>query len=287
MKNLFSNWLTKEEAKEEAIPSLFANEPDTGIKPKLSLHPDHYIDPEDRFVFSFLNRELPGMEYGQLQLSPIRLEKFDDLWVATAFVRHTLDRAITLTDVTIGLVDADGKVFVKGLFPLGDVGELPPNSARPHTFEFEVSSFAFVPENTDGWALAFIERPKHELLFHSSWDNALTEDAKRAITERYEQLDDPQDGSLNFVKLQVNRLENGNISVWMFMRNGTENNLSLESLPLELVTADGEVVAACGFRFEDLTLRENSTTPWQFIFPADAIGREVDDWRAVSVRLKQ
>jgi SLAP domain-containing protein len=88
---------------------------------------------------------------------------------------------------------------------------------------------------------------------------------------------------VNFMGLQAKKSEDGNLHVTMLIRNGSDKNIQLQQLPLEVVDATGDVIAKGGFALNDFEVKANTSKPWTFIFPSSLVLKEEIDlsvWKA-------
>ncbi|WP_017726084.1 accessory Sec system S-layer assembly protein [Halalkalibacterium ligniniphilum] len=254
------------------------------IHPELSFHPDWIVSKEDQYAFQFLNGECAPLKPNQVSLTGIEIQKDElkkELHV-TAFIRNSLDKAISISETNLVLLDKDDKVVGRKEFDLKEVGEIPALSSRPWVFVFtEKDLFSKEVPNT-GWKLAFLLEQKHKLELDSSWEKSLPEEQKDKLRQLVDQIEPPKKGEINFMGLQAQQKDE-QLHVILLIRNGSEKNINLEQLPLHVEDATGEVVAKGGFKLDNLTVRANTTKPWTFIFPKEMVTKENPDlsrWKA-------
>ncbi|MBU8905968.1 accessory Sec system S-layer assembly protein [Desertibacillus haloalkaliphilus] len=272
---------------EELLDETSTDSSDDEIYTELSIHPEWNIPKEDRYAFQFLNQELPPLKPNQLSLSGINIMQSDDgSYRIAAFVRNSLDKAIKLEDATLVLLDDNDEVLGRKAFNLADVGEIPAKSARPWNFKFTSKDLFTTELPAEGWKLAFQLKPtsrKHSLELAESWEKSLAEESKQQLEEMVNKLTPPKAGEVNFMGLKANQAENGDLHVTLLIRNGSEKNVNLEQLPLQVEDASGEVIAKGGFKLEKLQVKANTSKPWTFIFPKSLITKESIDlskWKA-------
>lgn len=260
---------------------------DEEIITTLSIHPEWQISKEDEYAFRFLNMECPPLKANQLSLYGIHLiEESDNLFRITAFIRHSLQQPIALSETTLVLLNEKDEILGRKTFDLTEVGELPPQSARPWSFYFTEKDLFTTDLPREGWKLAFQLQPstrKHSLELASSWKQSLASAEKKKLRELVESLEPPKKGEVNFMGLQAKVSENGDLHVALLIRNGSEKNVSLEQLPLQIEDAAGDIVASGSFKLDDFSIRANTSKPWTFIFPAHLVVKKTPDfsrWRA-------
>jgi accessory Sec system S-layer assembly protein len=250
---------------------------ETEIETELSFHPAWNVPAEQTYVYRFLNNELPPLKPNQISLSGIELKREEDGLVAVAFVRNSLSKAIRFEEVQLLLLDAEKQLIARNTFNLSELGELPARSSRPWFFKFPIETLVKQEFANEGWTLAFELKKKHQLDLHESWEQSLGEDQKVKLKQVVEKLGAPQAGEINFMGLQAAQAENGDLHATILIRNGTNKNIQIQQLPLELRDASNEVVAKGGFQLKDFEVKANTTKPWTFIFPKQLLTKEEID----------
>lgn len=259
------------------------------IDTELSLHPTWKISQEEQYVLRFLNNDLAPLKPNQISLAGIELTQEKAGIVVTAFIRTSLSKAISLKETTLLLLDEEGKVIARKAFDLAEVGEIPARSSRPWNFPFEGGLLkvpaADIPK--EGWKLAFELKPKHHLDLEESWEKGLSAADKEKLEQVVEKVGAPNDGEVNFLGLTANINADESLHVTLLIRNGSNKDIKIEQLPLEIVDASDEIVAKGGFKLNNLEVKAYTSKPWTFIFPKDMILKENLDfskWKAVPIQ---
>lgn len=263
---------------------------DTGreVKTALSFPPNAKITPEDRYYFQFLNNELTPLKENQVSLSGIELKVEDGKVMITAFVRNSLPKAIEFRGATpLLLLGPNDEVIARQEFDLTQIGEIPAESSRPWGFLFEEKNVKVAEIPQTDWKLAFeLEKEKgpHALDLEESWEKSLAEKDKEQLENLVKGMTPPKPGEVNFMGIQARLAEkDGSLHVTILIRNGSENNLSLQQIPLVVEDASGDVIAKGGFKLEKLNVKANTSKPWTFIFPKEMLLKEEIDlskWKA-------
>ncbi|WP_102273656.1 accessory Sec system S-layer assembly protein [Cytobacillus massiliigabonensis] len=261
---------------------------ETEVSPVISFHPDwNQITDEDRYVFQFLNNELPPLKPSQLSLSGIdhQIEPNNGSLIVSAFLRNSLNQPFTLKETALILLNEKGEKVARKTFDLSELGQLEPRTSRPWHFVFEhnVINDDFMPLGEKEWKIAFEIKPKHKLDLHKSWEEKLPKEEKEKLAALVEEkIPAPKEGEMNFMGLQANFNEE-NLHVTLLIRNGSDKNVAIQQLPLVVEDAAGEVVATGGFKLEDFEVKAHTTKPWTFIFPKSLVQKENPDlskWKA-------
>ncbi len=255
----------------------------------LSLHPSIAMPKEQLYVLQFLNNELPPLKRNQLSLSGIEWDEQPSGLAVSAFVRNTVEKEISLGDISLLLLNEKNELKARYTFQLNELGALPADSSRPWTFLFPAASVNKQVElGKENWTIAFdLTSRKHKLDLDPKWEESLPASEKEKLEDLVEKLGSPQKDELNFTGLNAQFLENGNLNISLLIRNGYEQNVNIEKLPLKLIDAAGDTVAEGQFNVGNLEIRTNTTKPWTFIFPASLIKKEKPDLSKWSVHVTQ
>lgn len=257
------------------------------VKTALSFPPNAKPTPEDRYYFQFLNNELPPLKENQVSLSGIELKVEDGKVLITAFVRNSLSKAIEFRKGTpLLLLGPNDEVIARQHFDLTQIGEIPAESSRPWGFVFEEKNVLEKEIPQTDWKLAFeLEKEKlpHALDLEESWEKSLADKDKEQLENLVKSMTPPKPGEVNFMGIQARQADDGSLHVTLLIRNGSDNGLALQQLPLIVEDASGDVIAKGGFKLENLSVRANTSKPWTFIFPKELLLKDEIDlskWKA-------
>ncbi|GIN39823.1 MULTISPECIES: accessory Sec system S-layer assembly protein [Heyndrickxia] len=248
------------------------------IETELSILPGSNISQEREYVLRFLNNECAPLKPNQVSLSGVEInsDSAENL-IVTAFVRSSLNKSITFQSVPLILLGSEGEVLGKKTFDLGEIGELPPKSSRPWDFVFTKKDLFTDSVPKDGWKLAFEIKKPHSLDLAKSWEQSLAEEDKEKLKQLLNTVQPPKPGEVNFMGIQANINEEGNLHITLLIRNGSDKNIQIQQLPLTVEDATGEIIAQGGFKLEDFEVKANTSKPWTFIFPKSLVTKEQPD----------
>jgi accessory Sec system S-layer assembly protein len=258
----------------------------TEVHTELSIHPSMSIPQEQQYVLRFLNNDLAPLKPNQISLAGIELHETEDGLVISAFVRNSLPKAITFGNTDLILIGPNGEKLARKSFDLSVLGELPAESSRPWNFTFE--RFTLTSDNIprEGWKLAFELKPKHRLDLDETWEKNLPAEVKARLTEMLETLPPLQEGEINLLGLEAKMTEQNDLRVTILIRNGSNKNIMLEQIPLQIQDASGEFIARGGFKMENFEVKAHSSKPWNFIFPNNLLLKEnldLSSWKASTI----
>ncbi|SDH18556.1 accessory Sec system S-layer assembly protein [Alteribacillus persepolensis] len=259
----------------------------------LSFHPEWTMSKEDQYSFQFLNMECPALRPNQISLSGISLQENEPgTCQITAFIRNSLNKTITLHETTLVFLDAKDNVLGRKTVDLSSAGEIPAKSSRPWNFTFNDEELFTSDLPEEGWKLAFQLKPssrKHSLQLDNSWEQSLAEKDKSKLKEMVENLDPPKPGEVNFMGLKALQKDDGALHVTLLIRNGSNKNITLEQIPLQVEDSHSQVVAKGGFSLDQFEVKANTSKPWTFIFPTELVQKEhidLSSWKAYPLQKK-
>lgn len=257
----------------------------------LSLHPEWDVPQEQEYVFRFLSNELEPLKPNQISLSGIDIDvdPSNDSWLVKAFFRSSLDQQIAVGEVELMLIDDDGKTLASAEFDLKELGDIPARSARPWVFAFTKEDIFAEEPPAENWKLAFNVQSMvpHALELDAAWEEGLADDQKKSLAEVVEGLPKLKPREINISGFQIKVEDDGNISASVFIRNGHSKSVNIEQLPLELLDAEGDLVATGSFKLNPLSVSANTTKPWTFTYPKELIQKESPDFSRWTVRVPQ
>lgn len=300
MLNIFKRNKTKKQGNDstvnanELLNSEFEEGRESEVETELSLSPSWNLPEEDIYVYRFMNNDLRPLRPNQISLSGIELQKIDNQVAVSAFVRSSLNKKVKFEKTKLLLMMEDGTKLARKEFDLSELGELPENSSRPWGFVFDEKDIIVPVDDipAEGWTLAFElqdSAQKHSLDLADSWQKSLATEDVDKLKELTDSLNPPKPGEVNFLGLQAQLAEDGNLHVTLLIRNGNTKNITLEKLPLEIIDASGEVVARGGFTLDQFEIKANTSKPWTFIFPKAMVTKENIDlstWKAYPIQEK-
>ncbi|PYF07598.1 accessory Sec system S-layer assembly protein [Ureibacillus chungkukjangi] len=262
------------------------------VETKLSFHPDWHVPQEQRYIFNFLANELQPLKPNQLSLAAINIEVDPNTkaWNVKAFVRSSLEQAIQLGEIELLLLDKNDQQIGAKSFNFAELGALPGKSARPWVFTFEKSTVSAEEVPEDGWKIAFnlVSLRGHQLDLDETWKTQLPQDQQEALVKIVEKLPKLGKNEVNFTGLQAKIQDDKSLVASIFIRNGNNKAINIEQLPLEIVDAEGKLVAKGAFRLDPvISVQPNSTKPWTFIFPEELVSEGEFDMSRWSARVTQ
>lgn len=262
------------------------------IHTKLSFHPEWVVPQEQQYIFNFLANDLKPLKPNQLSLSAINIETDprSGAWNVKAFFRSSLGQAIELGEIELFLLDKEDKRLASKTFNFKELGTIPPESARPWVFTFEPATIEAEEVPEDGWKISFnlTSLRGHQLDLDDTWKKQLPQAQQEELEKIVKGLPKLGKTEVNFTGLQAKLQDDNTLHTSVFIRNGNDKAINLEQLPLEIIDANGQLVAKGSFKLDPiLTVQPNTTKPWTFIFPAQLVTAENADLSRWTARVPQ
>ncbi|AEH46335.1 accessory Sec system S-layer assembly protein [Parageobacillus thermoglucosidasius] len=271
----------------ELLENSEADSDEEEVKTELSFHPSWNVSIEERYYYQFLHNQQRPLKKNQISLSGIDLKQVPRGYVVTAFVRNSLSRPVAFTPAPLLLLGPNNEVLARKVFDLSELGEIPPCCSRPWKFLFEQETLRTSELPLVDWKLAF-ELPKqkhHSLDLAESWEKSLAAEDKQKLQALVQSLQPPKPGEVNFMGLQAQQTEQGDLHVTLLIRNGSDKNIHIEQLALQVHDASGDIVASGAFSLDHFEVKANTSKPWTFIFPKSLVTKENPDLRSWKVSL--
>lgn len=282
------------EAGLETPPVPEAQKQDQEKETQLSLHPswEKETDPKLKYALSFMANDLPAIQVGHVALAGIHLHPHEEGVEVTAFVRNGLPTPMRLGKMNLLILIGDNELFARQEFDLAELDEIPAFSARPWSFVFKREHFLIKDVMLVNWKLAFELAQKklvlpQQLELEESWIKALNDSQKNNLIELARNLPPLQQNEVNVQSVQLSKDDEGALRVLLLIRNGSEQALNFEKIPLALHDAAGDMVAKGLFELGSLTVNPHTSKPWLFIFPKESIIKQDADlsrWKTALIQ---
>ncbi|MCT4479574.1 SLAP domain-containing protein [Peribacillus frigoritolerans] len=140
---------------EKRVNTQKLSDQDDTVHTSLMFHKGWEVSKQEEYVYKFHHQRLPALKPNQISLSGIKLTRVEDDVIIEAFLRNSIEKAVSFDIVDLLLVDGDGKFLVKKAFDLSELGELPALSSIPWRFLFEEGDMLAESIPDEGWKIAF------------------------------------------------------------------------------------------------------------------------------------
>jgi|SRR5699024_3344292 len=239
------------------------------VQTKLILNQD--LPEGEKIMYEKIHQGLDPLGKNQLNIYGVIIEEEEDRLFVKTIIRTTLETPITFKKgVNIALFADDQELLVKQSFNLAEIQPLQPNCAYPYTFSFAKNQLIREDYSLkSSWRITFqLPGKKHELDLS---DSQISEKAVDELQRVMDHVGPPRSGEVNILSLSIKKLASGDLQTTALIRNGTKQVLDIKQLPMQVLTAEGNVIAKGSFSLEHLTVRPNTSKPATFVFPKKSI----------------
>ncbi|SHH19426.1 SLAP domain-containing protein [Desulforamulus hydrothermalis] len=256
----------------------------------VSPHPDkaYIISPVLEETIARELAHLPPLPEGQVALDTIYVLPNDDTVEVGFYLRNGKAEPVRFGRVPLMLQDDQGRPVARQEFDLGQViEEVPPYSVRPCEVLFNRAELLLpdAPLNTcklaadvTGGRLLPLEPanpgPRVELSFGQLIQ----------LEDFVAGLPPIQPGQIDIHPYSAELKENGELAVTLIFRNGKEEQLSIEKLPVSVIDAKNRYVAKGVFDMYGFVLPAGAAGPYTFVFAGDMLLKpdlDLSSWKVM------
>ncbi|MCT8978559.1 SLAP domain-containing protein [Clostridium sp. CX1] len=283
-----------EKKKQEANSSGSVNNDKTYVSTVLSLleHDENVMSDVQKEILEEEIAELPKIVEGQLNVTGIYAYDQGEKFEVKAYIRNGLSEKVILRKVPFYILNSKDEILGQQMFNLESLGELPPRSARPVKLYFEKKNIKVDTIPMDDWKLAFDARLKASKTVRVQFED-LPEDidiADKLVYDNFlNEIPELNEGEVSLSTFSVGIQKNGNILVTLVARNGNNQPINIEKVPVTLKDPNGTVVKSELFKLSDFTINPLKARICNLIFPTGVKVEEdtaLKDW-TVSFKLEE
>ncbi|MDW8802204.1 SLAP domain-containing protein [Clostridium sp. A1-XYC3] len=280
--------------KQEANSSGSVNNDKLYVSTVLSLldHDENVMSDVQKEILEEEIAELPKIVEGQLNVTGIYAYDQGEKFEIKAYIRNGLSTKVTLGKVPFYILDSKDEVLGKQMFNLQSLGELPPHSARPVKLYFEKKNVKVDAIPIDNWKLAFDSRLEASRTVKVQFED-LPEDidiADKLVYDNFlNEVPDINEGEISVSTFSIGIQKNGNILVTLVVRNGNNQAVNMEKIPVTLKDPNGTVVKSELFKLDNFTISPLKARICNLVFPTGVKVEEdmaLNNW-TVSFKLEE
>ncbi|MFJ8064795.1 SLAP domain-containing protein [Psychrobacillus sp. NPDC096426] len=265
--------------------------PTNRLKTMLEFSDKWDLDQQDRYVFQYFHNKLKGLEPNQVNIHGVELLKAEDGFIMTAIIRHSLQKALNIQDIRLVVRDTEGKELARKDFNMEYFGVLNSLRARAWVFDFDKDSLLVsedeIQDKMEFEVVFEIQEPavsRFELQLDDNWSNGLTEEQRSSLSTTLSSLDSIKQDEISVSAFNLEVVEDG-VSVYVFVRNSFNNDITISNLPLQLFDAAGDLIAQLGFPLEQFTVQPTHARPISLHFPETVFKKAAPDWTSWTIKL--
>ena len=190
--------------------------------------------------------ELPPIKKGEINITGIYIYDEEDKFEVKVYIRNGYMCSVNFDQIPLMIVDKKGEVLARQVFDLKDLGNIPPNAAIPWKLYFDKSNVNVESFGQDDWQIVFDQQLKVIRNINTVFEgipDTLDENSRNQLEEYLNSLPILREGDLNISTFFVGLNESGGILIVFVIRNGVNQDVTLNQIPVSVKDNDGKLVA--------------------------------------------
>lgn len=227
---------------------------------KLSLAPEVEVvmsEVQKDYLEEEMAETIPQMEKGQINISGVYAYKDGDKLEVKFYIVNGLNQEINLGKIPLKIITSAGEEVAYQVFDLKEMGKIPPCAARPGKVYFNKGN-VFVDEiKHDDWKLVFdgnIQAVKYADIEFEKFPEDMTEKDKNSFNDFLTKIRKIEKGQFAANVFTMLQYKNGDILLTLVFRNGEDEEVTLEKLPLTLEDENKDVIFSAMYTLEDFKI---------------------------------
>lgn len=229
--------------------------------------------------------ELPAIKEGDINVTGVYAYDQGENIEVKVFVRNGLSKNVNFENIPFIIVNSKGEVLARQMFNMKELGEIPAYSARPVKLYFDKNNVYVDKIPMDDWSITFGPRLQIEENVTIEYENLpdKTELEDRVVFDKF-LSEQPQlkAGEFSISTFSVGIQKDGTILVTVVMRNGADESVNIEKVPVTVKDAEGNVVKSNLFELDNFTVSPFKAKVCSFAFPTGVQLQEdtsLNDWK--------
>lgn len=225
----------------------------------------------------FLEEELtnlPAIERGQINISDVYFAEVHGKIEVKAFIRNGLEKQINFEELPFIIVNSKNETVARQVFNLSDIGDIPPLSAKSIKLYFDKESFIKDEGNYEDFKLCFGEDLGAANSLQVELENLLEDvplEEKSKCKKFLESLPKLVVGNVDMNCVDLNFSGIQGLVITIIIRNGFSQEVVVNSIPLTIIDANGQVIAKGEFNLENFNVSPKKAKIINLIFPKENI----------------
>lgn len=207
----------------------------------------------------------------------------------SVYLRNGLSKQINFDKVPLVIVNKNGDILAKQIMYMGDFGILPPFSARPYKVYFDKVNLFVDTISNDNFEIQFeeavtaINTVKVEL---EDISVSMEHELKSSFTKFLDKLPLIKAGDVSIEVFKTLKGMDNTISIVLMIRNGCDDIIKLERLPIIVKDEQGQSVAKGVFDIENVSVNPHKAKVYDFTITEDYIVKKDFDLSSCKVYFK-
>lgn len=190
--------------------------------------------------------ELPTLKKGDINISGVYLYDVGDQYEVKVYIRNGFTDNVNFDQVPFIIVNGKGDILARQIFDLKEMGDIPPFAAKPWKLYFDKSKVKTENIEHDDWKILFdkgLEAFNNISTVFEGIPEYLDESSQNQLDDFLNSLPKLKEGDFNISTFYVGVKENGGILIVFVIRNGMNENVVLNHLPVSVKDDSGKLVA--------------------------------------------
>lgn len=253
----------------------------------LSLHPtvgDSVSELQKEYMEEEL-ADLTPVKEGDVNISGSYLYDDGQQLEVKFFIRNGLNTTINFEYISLMLINSKDEVLAYQEFDLIEMGDIPPFSARPWKVYFDKKNVKVETIPNDDWKIVFDDRLKALENINAEYENlpdSVEDKHKEAMQKFLSELPALKERELNLSTYFVGLDENGNILITLVLRNGINQTVKLDKLPVTVKDNKGRIAVSAVFD-ADIEIASGKANISNFLIPKELISKEGINFDSLNV----
>lgn len=201
------------------------------FKPKLIFTEDMILEKEDEYLFRYHANQLPALRQNQLSVEALQLDASTYPVSVISLFRNTLEHAFQIDGLPLLMLDEQKRLIGRKVLSTEDIPEFIAMSSIPCWLDFHEEELFLSEDETfsENITLLFSLEEAH----HLELGEQLSKDERKYVKQVFYSTRTLTNEELNVLSVSSRR-EDGKLIVLLLIRNGYEQSIQLETLPIEL-----------------------------------------------------
>lgn len=235
---------------------------------------------------------LPPMNEGEVNLALIYFYENEDKYDAKVFIRNNTGRNINFNIIPLAIVDNEGTKVAEQVFDLKYIGDIPSYSARPVELEYDKDNVFSREALEKELKIIFVSQLKTSKSVQISFPDTPVNIPNSFSIEYKEfcnKLKALQENQISLSCFKILKNENSDIRVIIIGRNSYDKDIILNTMPLALVDADGNMISSGVFELSDDQgiISAKHAKIFEFIIPKEEVSLENVDVDTCKIVFRQ
>lgn len=263
---------------------------ENNIETKLSLpeNVDNIVSDVQKEILNDEVAQLSPIKENDINISTVYVFENKDDIEAKVYFRNGLSKKVNFEYVPLVMLNSKDEIIAKKIFNLKEVGNLPPDSARPWKLFFDKSEVNMNKFSREDCKVIFDTGLTAVKYAPITLDESSVGEKKYVsmFQDFIKTLPGLEKGSMSISKFKIALQEQAKIMVTLIVRNGCNKLINIEKLPITIKDENGNIVASGVFETNGLKVEPMKARVCNFTFDTN-VNMEIehsvvlDKWNVV------